>query len=182
MPPALPPSRSGCFLAVLLYVLACSLLFWWSGRWTWLVVAAPVAIGVVLVAVEKLLGLVLLHRARLQFESRGIRFILIYSRSPNWETHIRDRWLPRLGSAAILLNWSDRAQWKPTLEVRLFKHFVNAERNFNPAVLVLRGYKPPLVYRFYYAFRYANAGRTEYLQKLESEMLSHLPPSTGTNP
>ena len=182
MPPTLPPTTSGCFPSALLYVLVCGLLFSWSGWWTWAVLAAPVAIGVVMVAVEKLRGLVLLNRSRLQLEARGIRFILIHSQSPNWETHIRNRWLPRLGSAAVLINWSDRAGWKPTLEVRLFKHFVSAERNFNPAVIVLRGLKRPLVYRFYYAFHYAKAGRTEYLQKLESEMLSHLTDDTDANP
>ena len=69
-----------------------------------------------------------------------------------------------------MLNWTKRADWRNSLEVRLFIHFIRSRRNFNPAVLVLRGMKRPMVYRFYYAFRDAKNGRRDYLIELEQEM------------
>ena len=79
----------------------------------------------------------------------------------------------------------ERAQWRNSFEARLFRHFIREGINFNPAVLVFRGLRPPLVYRFYYAFKESKSGRVEYLEQLESELFEHLPddrrsaPTTG---
>ena len=118
---------------------------------------AIVALGTALV--RQLRGLWLLFEARRKFEAHDVRFVVIYSESPNWEDHIRTTWLPRFEGKAVLLNWSERARWRSSLEVRLFKHFVRSPYNFNPAVMVLRGVKRSWVYRFYDAFHYAKAGR-----------------------
>ena len=93
------------------------------------------------------------------------------------ENRIRDSWLPRFGQQAVLLNWSERAHWPRSLEVRLFKHFVAAQQNFNPAVLVLRGAERPLVFRFFYAFQQAKHGRPQYLAQLEAELFAHVRPA-----
>ena len=179
MPPPLDARSPGCFVAIVLYVVTCGLLFRWTGWWISAVLAAPAIVGLGTVLSRELRGLLLLVAARWKLEARGVRFVVIYSESPNWETHIRSIWFPRFGRTAALLNWTERAQWQPTLEVRLFNHFVKSWRNFNPAVIVLRGFRRPLVYRFYYAFHYAKAGRTDYLNKLEAELFEHLADSRG---
>ena len=69
------------------------------------------------------------------------------------------------------LNWSERARWKRSLAVSVFRHFVFQPFNFNPAVVVFRGFRSPLVYRFYYAFREASHGRHQYLEELEAAMV-----------
>ena len=89
--------------------------------------------------------------------------------------HVRERWLSRLGARAVTLYWSDRSSWSESLEVRLFRRFVDPEEaNFNPAVLVLRGLRRPRVYRFFYAFQQAKHGRGEYLEALEAELYREL--------
>jgi hypothetical protein len=87
-----------------------------------------------------------------------------------WQDHIAREWLPRLDPVSVRLNWSERNQWPDTLEVRLFRRFCLAEHNFNPAVLVVRGLRAPLVFRFYYAFHEAKHGNPQYLKELETEL------------
>lgn len=101
---------------------------------------------------------------------RGIRCLVIHSDSPTWQDHIRDTWMPRLGGRATSLNWSERNRWPNSLEVRLFRSFIEGRLNFNPAVLVFRGLRRPLVFRFYYAFQQAKYGRAQYLEALEAQV------------
>jgi hypothetical protein len=72
-----------------------------------------------------------------------------------------------------MLNWTERAHWRRSLEVRLFNHFIRSRQNFNPAVLVLRSFQRPLVFRFFYAFQQAKNGRPDYLTRLEEELFKH---------
>ena len=55
------------------------------------------------------------QRLRNRFHARwgaeGKRLLLVYSNSPHWQSYIEERWLPRLGPAAIVINWSERARW-----------------------------------------------------------------------
>jgi hypothetical protein len=114
--------------------------------------------------------------------------VLVYSRSPVWESYVASEWLPRFGDVAALLNWSDRSSWGLSVEVSLFKRFCRPGVNFNPAVIVLRGLRRPLVFRFFYAFQEAKHGRREYLARLERQMFAALaldsqapPPMEGTD-
>jgi hypothetical protein len=100
--------------------------------------------------------------------------VLVYSRSPVWESYVASEWLPRFGDVAALLNWSDRSSWGLSVEVSLFKRFCRPGVNFNPAVIVLRGLRRPLVFRFFYAFQEAKHGRREYLARLERQMFAAL--------
>ena len=149
-------------------------MFAWIGGWIWVLFAAPACVGLATVLWRATRGYLLLIEARRHLGSRGVRFIVVYSASPHWQRHVLDNWLPRFGARAVSINWSERARWRSTLEVRLFDHFVKAPLNFNPAVLVLRGLKRPLVYRFYYAFQHAKHGRTDYLERLERDLFEHL--------
>lgn len=90
--------------------------------------------------------------------------------------------MPRLAGISATLNWSERSRWSRTLEVRLFRHFCGESSNFNPAVVVFRGYREPLVFRFYYAFHEAKIGRTHYLEELETSMLEALASTSPSVP
>lgn len=174
MPPRLDATSAGCTGGLLGYLTLFFVLYWATGWWGWLVFAGP---GILLLAwtvINGLRGLLLLAECRRAFEARGVRCLMIYSESPTWERHVREVWLPRLGKRAVTLNWSARASWRRSLEVRLFKRFVRSRRNYNPAVLVFRGLRRPAVYRFYYAFQQAKHGRTQYLDALEAELFREL--------
>jgi hypothetical protein len=56
----------------------------------------------------------------------------------------------------------------------VFKRFCGQRHNFNPSVVVFRGLRAPLVFRFFYAFREVKAGRDEYLRRLEADLFEEL--------
>ncbi|ACG74891.1 hypothetical protein AnaeK_3679 [Anaeromyxobacter sp. K] len=123
-------------------------------------------------------GRILLVLAAFRLHRRGVAGVLVYSNSPTWQAHIEREWLPLVGGAVVTLNWSERATWRDTLPVMLWRHFcanyrgsVGVFRNINPAVIVLRGLRQPLVFRFYGPFELAKHGDTENLKTLEREML-----------
>jgi hypothetical protein len=145
-----------------------------TGLAVWLVLAAPAALLTAFWLLRMLYGALLLVVARATLVPRGIRCIVIYSDSPNWQSYISSNWLSRLGPVAAILNWSDRARWPGSIEVRLFRYFVGERENFNPAVLVFRGVRRPLVFRFFQAFREVKAGRPQYLSELEERMFRAL--------
>lgn len=141
---------------------------------------APIVIGALALIV---LGLAVLHFLRGRFllahvaaawTPRGIRCLVIHSDSPSWAEYVATRWLARLGPQAARFNWSRRAEQRGSLEFRVFAHFCGDTRNFNPAVVVFRGLRQPQVFRFFYAFREARAGRPWYLEQFEAQMFAAL--------
>ena len=175
MPPRVDAPSPGCLAAMLGYSALCVLLFWLTQSLWWLAFAMPGLIGLVMVVAYFVWGRILLAAGWRFLQSRGIRCVVIYSDSPTCDEYIRSRWLPRLGRSATSLNWSQRSAWPISLEVLLFKRFVGSwDSNFNPAVLVLRGLRQPLVFRFYHAFEQSRHGRRQYLETLEAEMFEEL--------
>jgi hypothetical protein len=175
MPPRVEQPRIGCLVTSALCLVMGGCLLWitgWPRVGLGLAVIAVVVIGSYVTA--RMNRARLLRECQRVYDPRGIRFLVVYSESPTWEAHIRASWLPRFGEQAVVLNWTNRARWEPSLEVRLFKSFMQSERNFNPAVLVLRNTDAPLVYRFFYAFQQAKNGRPEYLARLEAELFTHV--------
>jgi hypothetical protein len=171
MPPPVELASRGCALTLVGYLLACVALYWVTeaSAFRTLALLGFVVLGVGVI--RECRGRLLLAEARRVLQPRGIRCLLVHSDSPTWQDHIRDTWLPRLGERATSLNWSERDRWPKSLEVRLFNHFVGGSRlNFNPAVLVFRGLRRPLVFRFYYAFQQAKHGRPQYLEGLEAQV------------
>jgi hypothetical protein len=113
----------------------------------------------------------LLSEAHRALHKQGKKGVLIYSDSPNWQSYIEEKWLPILGGQLVILNWSRRRAWsKRDIAVRLFEHFVGRTSQYNPAAIVLRGVRLPLVFRFYQAFRDARHGKSLSLRKLEESM------------
>jgi hypothetical protein len=112
---------------------------------------------------------------RLRFHGRwgrlGRRALLIYSRSPNWQPYIEDRWLAEIGNRLVTLDWSDRARpsWRKSLEVRIFKAWAPA-RNFNPMAVLFPRRGKPRVLLFREAFLAHKHGNSQALEELEAEL------------
>jgi hypothetical protein len=127
-------------------------------------------------------------RRRLQraFNARwgtsGKRLLLVYSSSPHWQAYIEEHWLPRLGGMAVVLNWSERAEWPEhhPLEARIFRMWAG-DREFNPVAIVIPERGPVRVIRFWRAFRDYKHGRDRALRAAEAELASALgvPLATG---
>ena len=169
-PPLDSSGGVGCLTLLLGSAAILGWVYSWTGRAIWLLLGLPLALGIVYEGY----GIMLLAVAHRLWTRAGVRCLVIHSDSPVWREHIRTRWLPRIGHAAAMLNWSERASWRPSLAVRLFDRFCGRSSNFNPAVIVFRGLRRPLVFRFFNAFREAKQGRAEYLDSLENDLFAAL--------
>jgi hypothetical protein len=148
--------------------------FHFTGHWAWALAGMPATLVAVAWLRSILRERALLLEMRRAWEPRGIRCLVVYSDSPLWRDHVHTHWLPRLGSVAETLNWSERATWGPSLAVRLFDHFCGRNHNFNPAVVIFRVGARPLVFRFFYAFREAKHGDGQFVASLEQQMFAAL--------
>lgn len=168
----------GCMVAMAGFMALCGL--WYA----FFPGPIPAVLGVMVLALMLLSllhfvrGRFLLARVQAQWAPRGIRCLLVSSDSDHWKEHIETRWVPRIGAHAARLNWSRRREVNRSLEYAVFAHFTagwqNQGLNFNPAVIVFRGLRWPLVFRFFYAFREARAGRPQYLEEQEAQMFAAL--------
>jgi len=104
----------------------------------------------------------------------GKRGVLITSSSPRWAEHIRTHWLPRLGEQFVVLDYSRRSEWGEALEARLWRAFCQGQPDYVPAVILLRGLRPPLIFGFYRWFDAAQREMPEGLQMLEAELFAQL--------
>ncbi len=155
--------RLGCLaVSLVLGVPAVPLVLWRSP--VGLLFLLPLVSIAVVVAYEK----ALLLRAA----ARAISGVLVTSDSSHWASRISDRWIPALPPGIVVVNHSERRA-----EVRngriawaLHRRFVGSERDFCPAVIVLRGLRHPLVFRFFAAFKEEASGRPEALTILESRL------------
>ena len=103
---------------------------------------------------------------------RGRRILLVYSRSPHWQEYIERNWLPTLGQNAVVLNWSDRSDWKRrnTLAALAFRHW-SSDTDFNPMAILFPPFGKARRLGFYYAFRDYRHGKEQALRSAESELL-----------
>jgi len=116
-------------------------------------------------------------RRRLQREfhvrwgSAGKRLVLVYSNSPNWQVYVEERWLPRLHTVAVVLNWSERVQWAKQypLEAEIFRAWAG-EREFNPLAIVIPTDGSVQVIRFWRAFRDYKHGKHHALKVAEHDL------------
>lgn len=109
---------------------------------------------------------------RLRFRLRwgaGRPALLVYSDSPHWKSYIEANWLPQLGERAVVLNWSERSQWNRShrLEAAVFRHYAGTQE-FNPIGIVLSGWRPAEVIRFWQPFRDFRHGRPGPLRQAEA--------------
>ena len=105
---------------------------------------------------------------------RGRRVILVYSNSPAWQTYIETNIIPRLPANTVILNWSERSQWRSLALPVLVWRFFAGRRDFNPVAIVFRYFRFAKVIRFYRAFRDSMHGRPSALAAAESELFRAL--------
>ena len=145
-----------------------------AGRPRWLIpaaiVLAPVLLVVVLVAaLAYAIFTLCLHGAIwISWCRRGRDVLFVYSDSPIWRDYIDDRIIPLLGERAVVLNWSQRKQWRRTLARAAFRHF-GGSRQFNPLAVVFRPFRRTRTFRFWKPFRDFKHGDPAALRAMERE-------------
>jgi len=107
------------------------------------------------------------------WNTRGVRCLFVHSNSPVWQDHIEKEILPRLPKRSIVLNWSERKKWRPSLAAMVFHHF-GGYRDFNPLGVVIKPFRRAKVFRFHEAFAEYKHGKPEMLAKMESDFFSTL--------
>jgi hypothetical protein len=103
--------------------------------------------------------------------ARGRDVLLVYSDSPLWREYIELHILPHLRNRVIVLNWSERKRWSPSLARLAFLHF-RSYREFNPLVVVFRPFRRTRTFRFWKPFKDLKHGRPEALRTMEQEFFS----------
>jgi hypothetical protein len=147
-----------------------------SARWSRTQIAlgvalAPVLLVVVLVSVlAYAIFTVSLHLTIWTWWClRGRDVLFVYSDSPIWRGYIDDRIIPLLGERAVVLNWSQRKQWRPSLARLAFGHF-GGSREFNPLAVVFRPFRRTRTFRFWQPFRDFKHGHPEALLAMERDL------------
>jgi hypothetical protein len=102
---------------------------------------------------------------------RGNRILFVYSNSPIWSEYIEQEIIPHIQGKAVVLNWSERKKWKPSLAVWAF-HYFGGRRNFNPMAIVFRPFRLHGTFRFYGAFQDYKHGSIESLTKIKADFFS----------
>jgi hypothetical protein len=90
-----------------------------------------------------------------------------------WKEYFESEVLPYLANRAVVLNWSNRRQWSPSLRVLLFLVF-GGTREFNPMAIVFEPLCWPRHFRFYRAFRSLKHGRPDDVDRLRRDFFAQL--------
>jgi hypothetical protein len=112
-----------------------------------------------------------LRQFRRTWRSQGKDLLIVYSDSPHWHDYIRDRWLPKWGERAVVLNWSERKHWRRSRspEAAVFRAFAGV-REFNPLGIVVPEHGAAVVVRFWRAFRDFKHGKEQSVRLKEEEL------------
>ena len=105
------------------------------------------------------------------------RALFVYSDSPIWKDYIEREMLPYLRDRAVILNWSERKNWKNSLAVLAFRYF-GGYRNFNPIGIVFRPFRFVKTYRFFEAFKNFKHGDTKKVEGIKKNFFENLEAKT----
>lgn len=101
---------------------------------------------------------------------RGKDMLLVYSDSPIWHDYMVAEVLPLVQERAMVLNWTERNQWREwPLSVLAFRFF-GGNYAFNPMVVVFRPLRRARTFRFWPAFKEWKHGDREPVEKLRREL------------
>jgi hypothetical protein len=168
-----PPDRnpkSGCASTfVVLGFVGIALAVGYKRYWP-LVLAVPMAIWIYWIVSQKLL----LSTIAKSLKNDGFLGLLVTSDSSHWKEYIEEKWLSCNQNTFKILNWSQHTQWESTIYTRAFHRFCGFSENFCPSVILFRGLRYPLVFRFFYAFRSARHGDEAALKTLEERMFKEI--------
>ena len=135
--------------------------------WPLLIVLLPLAVVVAVVWFVVAISLLLL--VWMMWCPRGRYALVVYSNSPIWQQYFEERMLPAIGSRGVVLNWSERKQWKFSLSVALFRTFAGT-REFNPLVIVFQPWTWPRRFQFFRAFQAFKQGRPEGVEHIRADL------------
>jgi hypothetical protein len=144
-----------------------------KGRW-WQIAALIVLAPLLLVVAVFALVFYLIYTVCLHFAvwtwwyGRGRDVLFVYSDSPIWHDYISEQILPHLGERSVVLNWSQRREWRFSLARMAFHHF-GGSREFNPLAVVFRPLRRTRTFRFWQPFRDRKHGDPKALRRMESE-------------
>ena len=152
---------------------------WWE--WPLLIIVLPLVPVVLTIALVSFVAtaVVLLSTVWVTWCARGRYALVVYSNSPIWQEYFEREILPTLGDRGVVLNWSERQEWRYSLAVALFRFF-GGRREFNPLAIVFRPFAWPRDFRFYGPFKAFKHGRPEAVEEMRRnflEMLDTLAPS-----
>jgi hypothetical protein len=143
------------------------------------VVAAAIAVPL-LVVLSPLIVLIYLGRlaqallinltAWYVWRPNGKRVLLVYSDSVIWKEYFESDLLPRLHGKAVVLNWSHRKQWSPSVATMAFRHY-GGRLEFNPLAIVFRPFRRAKVLRYYRPFKEYKHGRPQSVKELTDQLL-----------
>ena len=106
--------------------------------------------------------------------TRGVNVLLVYSDSPNWHEYVEANIIPRLPASAVVINWSERRNWKRWSLSALAARFFGGSREFNPIVVVFRPLHWAKTYRFWKPFMDYKHGMSKPLHALETKLFNDL--------
>ncbi len=120
---------------------------------------------------------------RLSWLPRGKNTLFVYSNSPIWQAYMLEQVLPPIRKRAVVVNWSDRKQWKKwSLSTLAFRYF-RGRRNFNPLVIVFKPLQTAKTFRFWEPFKEWKHGNAELVESLRREVFRTLGvDATAPNP
>lgn len=90
--------------------------------------------------------------------------VFVYSDSPTWKDYIEREILPSIQDSVVILNWSERRNWKNSLAVLAFRYF-GGQRSFNPMGMIFRPFRFMKTYRFFEAFKHGKLKRVEEIKR-----------------
>lgn len=96
------------------------------------------------------------------------RILFVYSDSPVWKDYIEGEILPYIQDTAVILNWSERRNWKTSLAILAFQYF-SGYRNFNPIAIIFRPLHLVKTYRFFEAFKEFKRGDPKRVEEIRKE-------------
>lgn len=102
---------------------------------------------------------------------RGRDMLFVYSNSPIWQEYVQQQLLPPLETRAVVLNWSERRNWRPSLAVWAFRYF-GGSRAYNPIAIVFRPLRRTRTFRFYEPFHDLKHGKPERVERMTSELFA----------
>jgi hypothetical protein len=99
--------------------------------------------------------------------------VFVYSDSPTWKDYIEREILPYIQDDAVILNWSERRNWKNSLAILAFRYF-GGQRNFNPIAIIFRPFRLVKTYRFFEAFQEFKHGDAKKVEEIKKELFDLL--------
>jgi hypothetical protein len=133
------------------------------------IVALPI---IILALMVHALRAVLIYLVVWLFRSPYVLFV--YSDSPLWQSYIEEHIIPKLPRRSVVLNWSERRNWKWWWLSSLCFAFFGGRKMFNPLGIVIYPFQRARTFRFFQAFRDFKQGNRARLIQVEAEFFDYL--------